>query len=64
MEALTAYYDTIFPYMPGYLQATLLVLQMTIVITLLSWAIGIVTALGNLLKNKMLIFPLWSWARW
>ena len=45
MEALIAYYDTVFSYMPGYLKATLLVLQMTVVITLLSWVIGIATAL-------------------
>ncbi|MCP4630309.1 MAG: amino acid ABC transporter permease [bacterium] len=57
MEALIAYYDTVFSYMPGYLQATLLVLQITVVITVLSWVIGLATALGNLLKNKYLRAP-------
>jgi polar amino acid transport system permease protein len=57
MEALAAYYHTVFSYMPGYLKATLLVLQMTVVITMLSWLIGMVTALGNLLKNKYLRAP-------
>ena len=57
MEELIKYYETVSSYLPGYLQATLLVIRITLIITLLSWIIGIITALGNRLRNRFLRAP-------
>jgi polar amino acid transport system permease protein len=57
MEELIKYYETVSSYLPGYLQATLLVIRITLIITLLSWIIGIIAALGNRLRNRFLRAP-------
>lgn len=57
ITGLAAYYETVLPFLPGYLDATWLVLRITIVSTVLSWAIGLFAALGNLQNSKLFRAP-------
>ena len=51
------YWSTISNYMPGFLKASLIVLELTVGTVLLSWICGMIAALGKSSRYKILRYP-------
>ena len=54
---VTNYWPTISTYIPGFLKASLIVLELTAGTVLLSWAFGLIAALGKSSRLKILRYP-------
>ena len=54
---VTNYWPTISTYIPGFLKASLIVLELTAGTILLSWAFGLIAALGKSSRFKILRYP-------
>jgi len=54
---VTNYWPTISIYIPGFLKASLIVLELTAGTILLSWAFGLIAALGKSSRFKILQYP-------
>lgn len=54
---VTNYWPTISIYIPGFLKASLIVLELTAGTILLSWAFGLIAALGKSSRFKILRYP-------
>jgi His/Glu/Gln/Arg/opine family amino acid ABC transporter permease subunit len=54
---VTNYWHTISTYIPGFLKASLIVLELTAGTVLLSWAFGLIAALGKSSRFKILCYP-------
>lgn len=52
LTRLAAYWDSIAPYMPSFLEASLVVMEITVLVILLSWACGLIAALGKTSRNR------------
>ncbi|GAH73836.1 unnamed protein product, partial [marine sediment metagenome] len=50
---VTNYWHTISTYIPGFLRASLIVLELTVGTVLLSWAFGLIAALGKSSRFKI-----------
>jgi polar amino acid transport system permease protein len=54
---LVEYYESVANYLPKFLSAAVVVLELTVAIVILSLILGLVTALGKNLKNKVFRAP-------
>lgn len=57
MNWLLNYYEIVAPHLPGYVSAVIIVLQVMMLSTFLSWVIGLTTALGKMLNSRILRAP-------
>jgi polar amino acid transport system permease protein len=57
MGNLISYWDSVSGYIPGFLEASLIVLELTVGTVLLSWIFGLVAALGTSSHLKILRLP-------
>jgi len=57
MDSLMNYWDSVSGYIPGFLEASLVVLELTVGTVLLSWFFGLVAALGTSSHLKILQLP-------
>jgi polar amino acid transport system permease protein len=54
LARLTAYWDSIAGYIPSFLEASWLVMEITVLVILLSWVCGLIAALGKTSRNRAL----------
>jgi len=54
---IVEYYNSLSPYLPGYVKASITVIQITIFSVVLSWIFGLIGALGKSSRNKYIQAP-------
>lgn len=57
VDRIVAYWESIEAYLPGFLEASWIAFEITLVVIALSWALGLAAALAKLSKRRWLRWP-------